>query len=82
MKMKIDWTISLFDVIFIVMFIALGYFAIQYDVASHNRAIRKCELIYNQTFGYVSNTDSPINFTLNNTTTIQIWRDIDIWRPY
>ena len=63
MKVKIDWTIKIADVIFIVMFIVLGYFAIQYDVASHNRAIRKCEMWYNQTFNttYDINSTYPIN---------------------
>lgn len=69
MKMKINWTINLFDVIFIVLFITLGYFAIQYDVASHNRAIRRCELLYGQAF----NVSLPFNFTVNNTTT-PIWK--------
>lgn len=80
MNIKINWTINLFDVIFIVLFIGLGYFAIQYDVASHNRAIIKCQAIYDQVF----NATYLFNFTVNNTTT-PIWRDplgIDTWQPY
>jgi len=67
--MKIDWTIQIADVLIIITLIVLGYFAIKYDVASHNEAIRKCEMWYSQAFNTTSGFKYPFNFTINNTTT-------------
>lgn len=54
--MKIDWVIKISDVIFIIGFIFVGILAIQIDVASHNDAIRKCELFYNNAFRVINIT--------------------------